>query len=159
MKCVSDETMSKRKVLVVVTVSIILIIVVIVLFSNHSFNPQIASAKITDFSVEWTPFPTVVGVTSVSTFNVTVENNGTVGIAGLILSIERVASDNRTNPDSYSYANSGDYSFSLSLAQSKAISVYIVADMVRTMEYRDTHQNFLAILTCNGTILDEQKLY
>jgi hypothetical protein len=75
LKCVSDEPMNKSKVLVVVTVSIVLIIVVIALFSNNSFNPQIASAKITDFSVEWTPFPTVVGVTSISTFNITVENN------------------------------------------------------------------------------------
>jgi hypothetical protein len=151
--------MNKSKVLVVVTVSIVLIIVVIALFSNNSFNPQIASAKITDFSVEWTPFPTVVGVTSISTFNITVENNGTVGLAGLIVTIERIANDNKTNPDDYMYPNSSDYNFSLSLAQSKTINVYIIADMITTMEYRDTHQNFIATLTCNGTILDEHKLY
>ena len=151
--------MNKRKILVAVAASIVLIIVVIALFSNNSFNPQRDSAKISDFSVEWTPFPTVVGVTSVSTFNVIVENNGTVALAGLILTIERIAVDNRTNPDSYSYANSSDCNFSLSSAQSKTINVYIVADMTRTMEYRDTHQNFLATLACNGTILDEKKLY
>ena len=75
------------------------------------------------------------------------------------MTIERIANDNKTNPDNYSYSNSSDYNFSLALAQSKIIKVYIIADMIRTMEYRDTHQNFLATLTCNGTILDEHKLY
>jgi hypothetical protein len=151
--------MNKKKVPLVGTVSIILIIVVIALFSNSSLNPPLASARITDLSVEWTPFPTVVGVTSVSTFNITVQNNGTVELSGLILSIERMTDDNRTNPDGYSYQNDGDYNFSLSIAESKTINVYIIADMIKTMEYRDTHQNFLATLTCNGTILDEHKLY
>jgi hypothetical protein len=152
--------MNNREVLVVVTASIILIIGVIALLGNNFFNPQtIASAKITDFSVEWTPFPTVVGVTSISTFNVTVENNGTVELAGLIVTIERIANDNKTNPDDYTYPTSSDYNFSLSLVQSKTIKVYIIANMIRTMEYQNSHQNFLATLSSNGTVLDTCQLF
>jgi hypothetical protein len=156
--------MNKRKVVLVGTISIIAILIVGAINflnnTNPSANPQaIASAKISDFSVEWTPFPTVVGVTSISTFNITVENNGTVGLSGLIVTIERIANDNKTNPDSYSYPNSSDYNFSLSLAQSKVMEVYIIADMIRTAEYQNSNQNFLATLTCNSTVLDERKLY
>jgi hypothetical protein len=151
--------MNNKDVLVVVTVSIILIIGVIALSSNNFFNPQVTSVKITDFSVNWTPFPTVVGVTSVSTFNITVENNGSVELAGLIVTIERIANDNKTNPDDYMYPNSGDYNFSLSLAQSKTINVYIIANMIRTMEYQNSHQNFLATLSSNGTVLDTRQLF
>ena len=166
MRDVSSETMNNRKALVLFTIGIIAILIIgVIALSNSCFfkniNPktQVASAKIADFSVEWTPFPTVVGVTSISTFNITVENNGTVELAGLIVTIERIADDNKTNPDSYSFPDSGDYNFSLSLAQSKVIKVYIIADMVRTMEYRDSNQNFLAALTSNGTVLDEHKLF
>lgn len=153
--------MIKRKVVLIGTISIIVILIVgaINFSNNNNSNKTNPSARISDFSVEWTPLPTVVGVTSISTFNITVENNGTVELAGLIVTIERIANDNRTNPDDYSYPNSSDYNFSLSLAQSKAIKVYIIADMIRTMEYQDSHQNFLAILTCNSTILDEHTLY
>jgi hypothetical protein len=154
--------MKNRKIVVVAAMGIvaILLIGVIALSSNNpKTTPQVATAKITDFSVEWTPFPTVVGVTSVSKFNIIVENNGTVELAGLIMNIERIADDNKTNPDSYSFPNSGDYNFSLFLAQSKVIQVYIITDMVRTMQYRDSNQNFLATLTSNGPVLDSRKLY
>lgn len=160
--------MNKRKIAITVIAAVIAILIIgaIILSNNNNSNninpntnPQVTSAKITDFSVKWTPIPTVVGVTSISTFNITVENNGTVELAGLIVTIERIANDNKTNPDSYSYPNSSDYNFSLSIGQSKVIKLYIIADMIRTTEYQDSNQNFLATLTCNSTVLDEHKLY
>ena len=149
--------MVNRKVLVVVTSIITILIIGVIALSNTT--PQVASAKITDFSVKWTPVPTVVGMTSISTFNITVENKGTVELSGLIVTIERIANDNKTNPDDYSYPNSSDYNFSLSSAQSKVISVYIIADMIRTIEYQNSNQNFIATLTSNGTVLDARKLF
>jgi hypothetical protein len=158
--------MNKRKIVLVGTISIIAILIVgVISFSNiNNSNPSntpqaIASAKIIDFSVNWTPLPTVVGMTSMSTFNITVENKGTVPLSGLIVTIERIANDNKTNPDDYMYPNSGDYNFSLSLAELKVVKVYIIADMRVTMAYGNSNQNFLATLTSNGTVLDEHKLY
>jgi hypothetical protein len=156
--------MNKRKVVLIGTISIIAILIVgAINFSNNnnpSNTPQaIESAKITAFSVEWTPLPTVVGMTSISTFNITIENKGTVPLSGLIVTIERIANDNKTNPDSYSYPSSSDYNFSLSLAELKVVKVYIIADMRVTMAYGNSNQNFLATLTSNGTVLDTCKLY
>jgi len=156
--------MSKRKVAIITAIIVILIIGAIglskySLFKGNNPNTQTVSARITDFSVNWTPLPTVVGMTSISTFNITIENNGTVPLSGLFVSIERIADDNKTNPDIYSYPTSSDYNFSLSLAELKEIKVYIIADMRITMEYSNSYQNFLATLTSNGTVLDTCKLY
>jgi hypothetical protein len=74
----SNDLVNNRKVMGNTIVSIVTIIIVITLFSSNSFKPQVTTAKITDFSVEWTPFPTVASVTSISTFNITIKNNGTV---------------------------------------------------------------------------------
>jgi hypothetical protein len=156
--------MIKRKVATIVAIIAILIIGAVglsnySLFRGNNSNTQAVSARIMDFSVNWTPLPTVVGMTSISTFNLTVENNGTVPLSGLFVSIERIANDNKTNPDSYSYPTSSDYNFSLSIAELRVIKVYIVADMRVTMEYSNSNQNFLATLTSNGTVLDERTLF
>jgi hypothetical protein len=152
----------KRGTVITITITAILIVAGIALLNSNYFNnsnTQVVSAKITHFSVNWTPLPTVVGMTSISTFNITIENNGTVPLSGLNVTIERIANDNRTNPDSYSYPTSSDYNFSLSVAETKVVKVYIIADMRITMVYGNSNQNFLATLTSNETVLDTCKLY
>jgi hypothetical protein len=155
--------MNRRIVMLGVLVITVSLIVGLAIYSFYNTpqgtKPTEVEAKITDFTVNWTPLPTVVGMTSISTFNITVENKGTVPLSGLIVTIERIANDNRTNPDSYSYPNSSDYNFSLSIAESKVVKVYIIADMRVTMAYSNSNQNFLATLSSNGTVLDTRKLY
>ena len=121
-----------------------------------SNNQPTMMANITGFNVTWTPFPTVVGVTSVSTFDVTVQNLGTAELVGLNVTIERIADENRSNPDDFFSYNK---TFSLNSSQTATIQVYLTANMLKTMEYTNNNQNFLATLTCNSTVLDQKRLY
>jgi hypothetical protein len=153
--------MNKTRILIIAVVIVVLFFAAIFsLYANlqtsqSSQEPTII-ANITGFKVNWTPLPTVVGMTSVSTFDVTVQNLVTADLVGLNVTIERLADDNRSSPDDYfSYNNS----FSLNSSQAVTIEVYLVANMVKTMEYQNINQNFLATLTCNSTVLVERRLY
>jgi hypothetical protein len=139
-----------------------LIIVIAILVIASYFLPQTnttipqtnkAEAKITAFTADLSWHGAVVGVTIDMTFNVTVQNVGTIEVNGANITVERISADNDSSICSH-------YTEELSVlhpGETRQIGAYIFTDVNHFGEV--TTSNFLAILSVNGTVLDERRLF
>jgi hypothetical protein len=89
-------------------------------------------------------------------FNLTVQNTGTEDLYGLNITVERIANDSESQYYQCWYHNG---TFALRTTESAQIHVELFTDINRWNQMIDLHQNFLATLSVNGTVLDERKLF
>ena len=152
----------KRKATAITLIIVISLLVVAWLFILHTNNgiPQnneAVQAKITAFTVNWGGLPPIVGVTMYVSFNLTVQNTGTEDLYGLNITVERIANDSESQYYYWWYYHNG--TFALRATESAQIRVELFPDLGSWRQMIDSHQNFLATLSVNGTVLDERKLF
>ena len=151
--------MNKKKLVVIAIIVSIAILVIGLLASiwQQPYPQKITKAKIIDFTVDWGSLPPIVGVTMVISFNITVQNIGTENISNLNVDVKMLSNETNTNIEEYLYYY--EQNFTLDSGQTTSTKIDFFVDLNAQQQMINSHQNFLATLTSNGTVLDERKLF
>jgi len=126
--------------------------------NNHPIASQKnVDAKMENFSViDWGSLPCLVGVTVAIRFNITVQNTGIQNQTGLNVQLKILSNDTATPLENCWYSNDN---LTINSKQTGSIEIDYFIDFPTAWGMRDSHQNFSATLTSNGTILDERTLF
>jgi hypothetical protein len=153
--------MKQRNVLTVVIIA--LVVLVISLFAFH-WNTSIPVPKktvrveIVDFSITRAGLPAIVGVTVSISFNLTMRNTGTENISQLNVQLALFNNGTKTVIDEsnlFSYPSN----FTLNSGETSSKEIVFLVDLITEQQMINSHQNFLATIISNGTVLDERTLF
>lgn len=145
--------------------SIIVLVLVIALFASYwnsttHISKKIVEAKITDFTVDWGGLPAIVGVTVAISFNVSIKNIGTENISQLNVKLDIVTNDTsslRIEDNNLYYYDMQNFTLNTGETTSRKIDFFVDLDTQQQM--MNSHQNFIATLTSNSTVLDTRQLF
>jgi hypothetical protein len=151
--------LSRRKILFITVIIGVVALVIGLLASNwQQLHPQkITKAKIVGFTVDWGSLPPIVGTTMAISFNITIKNMGTENISNLNVDVKLLS--NQTEDNIHDYLYFYDQNFTVGSGETNSTQVDFFVDLSIQQQMINSHQNFLATLSSNGTLLDEHKLF
>jgi len=153
--------MKQSKVLLIATIIVVILVISLFAFywNTSLIHRNTVEAKITDFTVDWGYLGTIVGVTTVIRFNVTIKNTGTEDIGGMNAKLALISNGTSTQIEDNRLLNYYGWNFTLTKGETTSKIIDFLVNLDTHQQMHESNQNFQVLLSSNSTVLDERKLF
>jgi hypothetical protein len=152
--------MKNRNLILIIAVFVsILVIALFVSYWDASLIPKrIVKVEVVDFTMIGGGLPAIVGVIVAINFNLTVRNSGTENVSQLSINIALINNETKApiGENNLFYYEPNNFTLTSGETSNRKIDFFIDLDTEQQM--MASHQNFLATLISNGTVLGERNL-